>query len=329
MEDTIRPEYGLTVPEILKAVSKITTPHSIYKTIKDKKIETSVKGKRQKVLPSSSTRFFFTQRGYVYPRLNVSFHIIKGGVGKTSLAYATAVRANMYGARVLCIDFDQQANLTRSFGINSRNKPVWIHILKDKLDVSSTIVPITNTLHLIPSSMNNSRLDIELSSSAISYKDHIRDVLMPIRDNYDLVIFDCPPSLNKITATVACSSDLILMPINADDYSMDALDRTIEEIKSLEKQFKITIDYRVLWNKYDQREKIALQFLHEVAQKQETKDKVFPVVVRTDTTIKNAIQQGLSIFDLKSKANICEDIDMLTRELIGLLEWDSVEVNKH
>lgn len=314
-------DYYITPNDLLNSVSPITTLHGIHKILKEKKIPT-IKSGTKILVPSESARLFFEGRGFGYPKLNLSFHIIKGGVGKSSLASATAVRANMYGAKVLCIDFDQQGNLTRSFGIDGRESLVWLHVLRNQCKIHEAIIPITKTLHLIPSSMNNSKLDIELANNPINLREMIRDALNEIRDIYDLVIFDCPPSLNKVTAATTCASDLVIMPINADGYSMDALDATIKEIKHLESAFKLQLPYRILWNKYDQREKLAVKYLHEVASKEACKDNILPVVIRTDATIKNALDQGISIFEMKSRTGIYEDIDNLTKEILGLAQWD-------
>lgn len=314
-------DYYITPNDLLNSVSHITTLHGIHKVLKEKKIPTLKNGTKIQV-PSESSRLFFEGRGFNYPQLNISFHIIKGGVGKSSLASAFAVRANMYGARVLCVDFDQQGNLTRSFGIDGRERLVWLHILRNQCKIHEAIIPITKTLHLIPSSMNNSKLDIEFANNPVNLRDMIRDSLNEIRSVYDLVIFDCPPSLNKVTAATTCASNLVIMPINADGYSMDALDATIKEINHLENAFKLNIPYRILWNKYDQREKLAVKYLHEVASKDSCKDNILPIVIRTDASIKNALDQGISIFEMKSKSGIYEDIDNLTKEILGLTQWD-------
>jgi chromosome partitioning protein len=324
---TIREDYTITPTDLLNCVSDIGTLHGIHKMLKDKDIPFFKSGSK-KLIPSDSARTFFELRGFKYPKRNLTFHIIKGGVGKSSLASAVAIRANMYGCKVLCVDFDQQGNLTRSLGVDGRNRPVWLHLFRKEISAIEALVPITKSLHLIPSSMNNSKLDFELSSSPVDLRSLVRNTLAEIRDYYDLVIFDCPPSLNRTTAAVACASDLIVMPINADGYSMDALDGTIEEIRNLNKTFNLNIPYAILWNKYDQREKLSVKYLHELASKESSKDKILPVVIRTDATIKNALDQGLSIFELKSKSGICEDLDRLTRELLGISKWSEKHQEK-
>ena len=187
---TLKSEYNLTPGDLLNSISSIGTLHGIHKVLKDKEIP-FLKNGPKKLIPSQSARIFFEGRGFKYPKLNLTFHIIKGGVGKSSLASAVAVRANMYGCKILCVDFDQQGNLTRSFGVDGRNKPVWLHLFRKEVSIYETIIPITPSLHLIPSSMNNSRLDFELSSRPTNLREIVLDALAEVRDYYDLIIFDC------------------------------------------------------------------------------------------------------------------------------------------
>ena len=109
--------------------------------------------------------------GFKYPNAIISFQIVKGGVGKTSLSFCLAVRASHYGARVLAIDLDQQGNLTRSFNVEASDKPVWLNLFRDKVPVENAIVELSDNLHLIPSNLNNSRLDTELTQSSTNLKD--------------------------------------------------------------------------------------------------------------------------------------------------------------
>jgi len=89
----------------------------------------------------------------------IAIQIVKGGTGKTSLAQSIAVRANLYGARVLCIDLDQQGNLTQSFNVNSEEFPAMIDLLTEGHPIANVIVPIVPGLDLIPSRIENAILD--------------------------------------------------------------------------------------------------------------------------------------------------------------------------
>ncbi len=311
---------SLTPKELAESLGKITV-QGIYKTLKSKQIDTITAENRRKYVPPLGVRQLLQERGYKYPNQNISFQIVKGGVGKTSLSFSLAVRASHYGARVLCIDFDQQSNLTKSFSVDAREQPVWINIIRDNVKSEKTIIRISDTLDLIPSNLNNSRLDVELTQSASNLRDMIRDQISSIRNNYDLVIMDCPPAINKINTAVTCGSDIILIPINPDPYAMDGLEFSLSELTKIKKDFKLNFDYRIIWNRYDARERLGALYMHQLTKDEKKIDKILPVVIRTDTSLKNAIFESKTIFDSSKKSAIKEDIDQFTREILGINAW--------
>lgn len=316
----------ITPLELADCLGGITV-QGVYKTLKTHDIRTETTKNRRKMIPSQGIRKLFEDRGFKYPSSIISFQIVKGGVGKTSLSFCLAVRASHYGARVLAIDIDQQGNLTRSFNVEARDKPVWINLYRDKTPIKNAIVEISDSLHLIPSNLNNSRLDVELTQSASNLRDLIKDIISPIRSNYDLIIIDCPPAINKINTAVTCASDLVLVPLNPDPYAMDGLDFTLSELTRIKKEFKLSFDYRVLWNKYDARERLGAVYMHELIKREDMVNKILPVVCRVDASMKNAIFDSKSVFELPKKAPIREDIDQFAKEILGINSWKEKKSN--
>lgn len=297
------------------------TVQGVYKALKTHNIPTQITNNRRKLIPSHGIRKLFEERGFQYPKLIISFQIVKGGVGKTSLSFCLAVRASHYGARVLAIDLDQQGNLTRSFNVEARDKPVWLNLFRDKVPVDQAIIQLSDTLHVIPSNLNNSKLDTELTQAATNLKDLVRDTIAPIRNNYDLIIIDCPPAINKINAAVTCASDIVIVPINPDPYAMDGLDYTISELNHIKKGFKLSFDYRIVWNKYDARERLGAFYMHELMKREDIVNNVLPVVCRVDVSLKNAVFDAKSVFELSKKSPIREDIDQFAKEILGINLW--------
>lgn len=310
----------ITTLELADCLGGITA-QGVYKALKTHDIETGIANNGRKLIPAKGIRKLLEERGFQYPKSIISFQIVKGGVGKTSLSFCLAVRASHYGARVLAIDIDQQGNLTRSFNIEARDKPVWLNLFRDKIAVENAIIPLSDNLHLIPSNLNNSRLDTELTHSSANLKDLIKDTIASVRNNYDLIIIDCPPAINKINTAVTCASDIVIVPINPDPYAMDGLDFTFSELTRVKKEFKLTFDYRVLWNKYDARERLGAVYMHELTKREDIVNNILPVVCRVDTSMKNAIFNAKSIFDLPKKAAIREDIDQFAKEILGINAW--------
>jgi chromosome partitioning protein len=272
-------------------------------------------------VPAIGTRKLFQERGFSYPKLNIAFQMLKGGVGKTSLSFSLAVRAAQYGTRVLAVDLDMQGNLTRSFNIDTQGKPVLLNLIRDKLNVEAAITKVADNLHVLPSSLNNSSLEVELTQSSRNLRDLIKDLLSPIREDYDIVIFDCPPAINKTNTSATCASDLIIIPLNPDTYAIDGLDQTIAELQRIKEDFKTGVDYLILWNKYDAREKLAPVYMHQIAKDDNKVKKLLPIVIRVDTALKNAVFDAKSIFELPKRAHIREDIDQFTKEILGINRW--------
>jgi chromosome partitioning protein len=310
---------GALTPADLADILGGITVQGVYKVLKVHNIPTETTTTNRKLISPSGVRQVLEERGFKYPEQIVSFQIVKGGVGKTSLSFSLAVRASHYGARVLAIDLDQQGNLTRSFGVDARDRAVWLNVYRDGVGLTEAIVKVAEGLDLIPSNLNNSRLDVELTQSSANLKDMIRDKISSIRHHYDLIVIDCPPAINKINTAVSCASDIVIIPINPDPYAMDGLDFTISELTRIKKEFKVHFDYKIIWNRFDQRERLGTIYMHELASNKEYMEKLIPVVVRTDASLKNAVFDQKSVFELRGF--IKEDIDRFTREILGINAW--------
>ena len=294
---------------------------SVYNILKALDIDVVVTESKRKKIKALGVRKLLIEKGFEYPKKNISFQIVKGGVGKTSLSYALGLRASHYGAKVLLIDLDQQGNLTRSFKLQARDTPVWLNIFRDNVSVDKAVVKLTETLDIIPSNLNNSRLDLELTQATTNLKDMIRDTLSKIRKNYDLVIFDCPPAINKINLSVTCASDEVIVPINPEPYAMDGLDFTLAELDRIKQDFKLDFNYKIVWNRYDARERLGAVYMHDLAKDEKKIKNILPVVIRVDASLKNSIFDTVSLFEKTRKSNIREDIDQFTKEILGINQW--------
>ena len=319
-------DWCLTPSDLMSVLGEITI-HGVYKAIKAHKVNVISEKSRRKKIPPSEIKKLLCNKGFQYPSKNISFQIVKGGVGKTSLSYALGLRASHYGAKVLLVDLDQQGNLTRSFGAEARDFPVWLNIFRDNISVAEATIKLNDHLDLIPSNLNNSRLDLELSQATPNLRDMIREALLSVRNNYDLVIFDCPPAINKINLSATCASDLVIIPVNPDPYAMDGLDFTLAELRRIKQDFKLSFDYKIVWNKYDARERLGAICMHDLAKDKEKIDNVLPVVIRVDTSFKNSIFDGILLFELSKKSAAKEDIDQFTKEILGINAWSASRKN--
>jgi chromosome partitioning protein len=167
------------------------TVQGIHKTLKAKNL-VSYKSQNRVFFGYETSKDLFRIN---FKKQVVSFQIVKGGTGKTSLAHAFAVRANLYGCRVLCIDLDQQGNLTQTFGINASKLPVMIDILRETADVDQSIINISPGLDIIPSRIENATLDNFIMLEKHSIEKIYSKIIKKLQPRYDLIIIDCPPAL--------------------------------------------------------------------------------------------------------------------------------------
>ncbi len=306
------------------------SPHLIYKLIKEHNLPIVPVG-NTKALPPGSVRRILELRGFKFRRNDKQPHVInvfgmKGGIGKTSLATAFAEGASRLGFKVLAIDLDMQGNLTQSFNMKKQGQPVLYHAITNDVPVNDVILTVTENLHLLPSSLDNSQLEHVINSQqSINITSFFDDLLEPVKGEYDLIVVDCPPAINKITVSAACFATDNLIPINADIDSFDGVVMTVSEIEKIERSFKnlsMNVNYKILFNKYDAREKLSLNIMGAISERDNLRENMLPIVIRTNTSFKNTKADGEYIFDAK-KSTAKEDCYALISELTGLADWAS------
>ena len=153
MAETTTNDFFILISDLAAAVG--VTNQALHKYIKANGFETLVTTNRA-YLTAETARKVMLARGFLYKQQVVSLQMLKGGVAKTTTAMNIGLRANMYGARVLLIDLDQQANLSFAFGVEDPDALVWVDVIEGKTSVEKTIRKVSPTLHLIPSNLNNS-----------------------------------------------------------------------------------------------------------------------------------------------------------------------------
>lgn len=258
-------------------------------------------------------RALLESKGYKFQRQVVSFQMLKGGVAKTTSALNFAWRASMYGARVLMLDLDQQANLTFAAGQDAEELPVWIDILEKKTKIEDSIIQIEDGLDLIPSSLNNSVLDRFLISSHRNWAQAVRGPLKEVLPRYDLVVIDTAPSLSAINTAVTCASDQIVLPINPDRFSVLGAKKHIQDLEELRKEFELKFKTRLLFTRYDGRESSSREIFTQCIESFD--HLLMKNYIRTSSELKNSIATGKTVFSTKNAAH--EDYDLVTRELLG------------
>ena len=297
------------------------TVQAIHKRIK-------IKGLKEK---KAQNKIYFgheSAREIIEPKvrqLKIATAVVKGGVGKTTLAEALAIRVALYGIRVLCIDVDQQANLTKGLGMDTQAKqtPVMIDIIENKANPEDAILSVIPGLDLIPSRLDNVTLDGYMMINRLS-PFVFNKIFENVFKNYDLIVFDCPPTLGSTVCASMLCADLVIAPLNPDIYSYEGIEIMAKEIENIYQQFDKKIDWRILLNKFDSRTILSTDYITQLIKNPAFSSIMLTSVIRTSQEFPNMKNKGKSIFDSLRHSTAKEDVDALAREIIGMMQINQV-----
>lgn len=251
----------------------------------------------------------------------VVFQILKGGTGKTSLAFEFAVRASLYGARVLCIDLDQQGNLTEAFRQDAENVPVMVDTLAEGYSLLESFLPVAEGIDLIPSRIENALLDEVIRSKRFALDKVYREPLKILKKSYDLIVVDCPPSLGQSVAAAALAADLLIAPVTPEKFALSGLNATCQSVEELQMEFGIELSLNIVFNKFDPNIPKCHEILAGLKQEPKFQNKILETVVRLSPAFSEASLQSESLFESVWSNAAKQDIDQLTGLILGLQQY--------
>jgi chromosome partitioning protein len=246
----------------------------------------------------------------------ISFQIVKGGTGKTSMCLAVGVRASLYGAKTLLIDLDQQGNLTKACRVQTHDTPIMIELINQEIPIEEGIVPVCEGLDILPSRIENALLDSNLMLKRLPLDRVYKDMIAPLTSKYDLILIDCPPALGSSVTASALASDRIIAPVTPSEFSLEGLEITKQEVNNIQKHFHVKLTLSPLLNEFDVRTSLS----HETMKFLMTNYEIGLIrsVVRKSQEFENVLIKGESIYDSLNSSPAREDIDLLTRELLNI-----------
>lgn len=243
--------------------------------------------------------------------ISISNH--KGGVGKTTSVVNIGAGLHQLGKKVLMIDMDPQANLSQSLGIFEPENSVY-KLLRSTTSVDKAITELELDLHLIPSELDLSGAELELSMEAgreFILKDHLKTVV----DNYDYILIDCPPSLGLLTINAFTASNQVYFPLQAQFLATQGLTKLLEVIEKVQQRLNTDLEIGgVFITQYDQR-KILNRNVREAITKH-FGDKLFKTVIRENVALAEAPSKQTNIFRYNAKSNGAQDYWSLAQEIV-------------
>ena len=230
----------------------------------------------------------------------------KGGVGKTTTAVNISTIIAKKGKKVLLIDADPQGNATSGLGADKTKELSLYDVLIDEVDIKQTFQDtMIKNLKVCPSNMNLAGAEVELVS-AMSREQRLKEGLVDVKDEFDFIFIDCPPSLGLITLNAFTASDSILIPVQCEYFALEGLGQLINTINLVKKHLNknLQIEGAVL-TMYDSRTNLSNQVVKEV--KRYFDDKVYKTVIPRNVKLSEAPSYGMtiSIYDPKSKGARC------------------------
>ncbi|WP_276356524.1 ParA family protein [Cohnella caldifontis] len=240
----------------------------------------------------------------------------KGGVGKTTTAVNLGACLATLGRRVLIVDIDPQGNTTSGIGINKADVnyciyDVLINEVHPKQAIAETKIA---DLHIIPATIQLAGAEIELVPT-MSREVRLKKALALVKNDYDYVLIDCPPSLGILTINSLTAANSVLIPIQCEYYALEGLSQLLNSIRLVQKHLNTSLQIEgVLLTMFDARTNLGIQVIEEV--KKYFQQKVYQTIIPRNVRLSEAPSHGQSIVTYDPKSKGAEVYLELAKEVI-------------
>lgn len=241
----------------------------------------------------------------------------KGGVGKTTTTVNLGASLAYLGKKVLLVDIDAQGNATSGVGIRKPDVKEDIYdILVNEVDIKETILPTSReNLFIVPATLQLAGAEIELTSM-MARESRLKLALDEIKDDYDYILIDCPPSLGHLTINAFTASDSILIPVQCEYYALEGLSQLLNTVRLVQKHFNPDLAIEgVLLTMFDARTNLGAEVVEEV--RRYFQEKVYEAVIPRNVRLSEAPSHGLSIIDYDIRSKGAEVYQALAKEVLA------------
>lgn len=241
----------------------------------------------------------------------------KGGVGKTTTAVNLAAALKELGKQVLVCDFDSQANATSGFGVDKRKvKYTTYDVTINGVEAKKAIVK-TEFGDILPSSSDLAGASVELIGEDFR-EGRLKQSLHSLRETYDLILIDCPPSLEMLTLNGLCAADAILVPVQCEYYALEGLSDLMATLRQVKRKMNPRLEiFGVVLTMFDGRTNFSTQVAQEV--RKHFPGKVFASVIPRNVRLAEAPSHGIPVTAYDKLSRGAAAYRELAKEVAGKL----------
>jgi chromosome partitioning protein len=240
----------------------------------------------------------------------------KGGVGKTTTAVNLAACIANLGKRVLLIDIDPQGNTTSGIGVNKADVRYCVYdVIINDVPIQDAILPTcVDNLSVLPATIQLAGAEIELVPT-ISREVRLRRAIQPMRQQFEYIVIDCPPSLGLLTVNALTAADSVLIPIQCEYYALEGLSQLLNTIRLVQKYLNTSLEVEgVLLTMLDARTNLGIQVIEDV--KKYFRDKVYQTIIPRNVRLSEAPSHGQPIIFYDPKSKGAETYMDLAKEVV-------------
>ncbi|MBO5094035.1 MAG: ParA family protein [Lachnospiraceae bacterium] len=241
----------------------------------------------------------------------------KGGVGKTTTSINLSASLAAKGKKVLMIDTDPQGNATSGFGIDKNNLENTIYeLILGECSIQDCIIKnVIERVSVLPSNVNLAAAEIELIG--VERKEYIlRNEIDWVKDSYDFIIIDCPPSLSMLTVNAMTAADTVLVPIQCEYYALEGLSQLIHTVNLVKERLNPELDMEgVVFTMFDSRTNLSNQVVENV--KSNLQQNVYKTIIPRNIRLAEAPSYGMPIQIYDPKSAGAEAYMLLADEVIS------------
>jgi chromosome partitioning protein len=252
----------------------------------------------------------------------------KGGVGKTTTSVNLGAALAIHGKKVLLVDIDAQSNMTTHLGLGTPDEGQEItsdrppppeftiyDVLKGTKQISDVMIPRSERVSVVPSSLLLSAADLELGG-VVGRELILRRALQSVKDRFDVILIDCPPALGLLSLNALAAVDKVVIPVQSEYLALHGVRQlldTIDQVRSIYNPSLVVGG--VLICLHDNRKRLARAVADTI--RAYFGDLVFETIIRSNVALAEAPSQGQTIFEYAPKSSGAEDYSSLALELLN------------